>query len=102
MAYYFLLIGIGLLIIAVVIVFVINYAFPIISALRGTLFWLAIIAFVGLCCLAVMFAAFLIKPLFSFTESTESDNTVEVEREDCPELFDVISDIVNQTGTKMP
>ena len=102
MAYYFLLIGIGLLIIAAVIVFVINYAIPIISAARGTLFWLAIIAFVGLCCLAVMFAAFLIKPLFSFTESTESDNTVEVEREDCPELFEVISDIVKQTGTKMP
>ena len=47
MAYYFLLIGIGLLIIAAVIVFVINYAIPIISAARGTLFWLAIIAFVG-------------------------------------------------------
>lgn len=102
MAYYQLLIVIGLLIIATVIMFVINYAIPIISELRGTAFWLAIIAFVGLCCLAVMFAAFLIKPLFSFTESKESDNTVEVEREDCPELFDVISDIVNQTGTKMP
>lgn len=102
MAYYFLLIGIGLLIIAAVIVFVTNYAIPIISALNGTLFLLAIIAFVGICCLAVMFAAFLIKPLFSFTESTESDNTVEVEREDCPELYEVISDIVKQTGTKMP
>lgn len=102
MAYYLLLIVIGLLIIASVVVFVINYAIPIVSALRGTAFWLAIIAFVGLCCLAFMFAAFIIKPLFSFTESTESDNTVEVEREDCPELFDVISDIVAQTGTKMP
>lgn len=102
MAYYLLLIVIGLLIIAAVIMFVINYAIPIVSALRGTAFWLAIIAFVGLCCLAVMFAAFMIKPLFSFTESTESDNTVEVEEEDCPELFKVITDIVKQTGTKMP
>ena len=100
--YYLLLIAIGLLIIAAVILFVINYAFPIISSLKGTLFWLAIIAFIGLCCLAVMFAVFLIKPLVSFTESTESDNTVEVEREDCPKLFDVISEIVKQTGTKMP
>ena len=102
MAYYLLLIVIGLLIIAAVIMFVINYAIPIVSALRGTAFWLAIIAFVGLCCLAVMFAAFMIKPLFSFTESTESDNTVEVEEEDCPELFKVITDIVKQTKTKMP
>ena len=102
MAYYLLLIVIGLLIIAAVIMFVIGYAIPIVSALRGTAFWLAIIAFVGLCCLAVMFAAFMIKPLFSFTESTESDNTVEVEEEDCPELFEVISEIVKQTETKMP
>lgn len=63
---------------------------------------MVIVAWAGLCCLALMFAAFLVKPLFSFTESTESDNTVEVEREDCPELFEVISDVVKQTGTKMP
>jgi Zn-dependent protease with chaperone function len=49
-----------------------------------------------------MLTIFLIKPLFSFTRSKESDNSVEVFREDCPRLFAVIDDIVRHTGNKMP
>lgn len=63
---------------------------------------MVVVAWAGLCCLAIMFAIFLVKPLFSSTDSTEDDNTLEVDREDCPGLFDVITDVVRQTGTKMP
>jgi hypothetical protein len=40
--------------------------------------------------------------LFSFTRSKEADDSVEIKREDCPELFMVIDDIVKHTGCKKP
>ena len=63
---------------------------------------LVLAAWAGICCFALMFAVFLIKPLFSFTRSTVADNTVEIEREDCPLLFEAIKDIVKKTGNRMP
>lgn len=102
-AYYILLILLSILILVSVYFFSIYLFFPLVLYLSSVyIIILAIVAWVGLCCLALMFAAFLIKPLFSSTDSTEDDNTLEVDREDCPELFDVITDVVRQTGTKMP
>ena len=64
--------------------------------------FLILVLWGGLCCLSLMLVIFLVKPLFSFTRSHEADNSVEVRREDCPELFAVIDDIVQHTGNKMP
>ena len=64
--------------------------------------WIIIVLWVGICAFALMFTIFLIKPLFSFTRSKEADDSVEIKREDCPELFMVIDDIVKHTGCKKP
>jgi len=63
---------------------------------------LVLLAWAGVCCFALMLALYLIKPLFSFPRSNIADNAVEVEEDDCPELFAAIKDIVSGVGTKMP
>ncbi len=64
--------------------------------------FILLVLWVGVCCFSLMLAVFLVKPLFSFKRSREADNSIEVFREDCPELFAVIDDIVRNTGNKMP
>ena len=101
-AYYISLILLSILIIVSVYYFSVYLFWPLLSYMNGFYIIMIIVAWAGLCCLALMFAAFLAKPLFSSTESKELNNAIEIEREECPKLFDVISDIVKQTGTKMP
>lgn len=44
---------------------------------------------------------YLIKPLFIFPRSS-SDNRLEINERDCPELFSMIRDVAHATGNKMP
>lgn len=49
----------------------------------------------------IQIAWYLVKPLFKFHKSSEEDR-IEVTREDCPKLFDIIESIAESTGNKMP
>ena len=60
-----------------------------------------VILMVGILSLAGMFGLYLIKPLFSFT-SNRDDQRVEVGREDCPKLFELIEDLADKTGFCLP
>lgn len=51
-----------------------------------------VISWIGICLFALMFGAYLIKPLFSFHKN-ENDKRVEVTEEECPKLFTEIQDI---------
>ena len=76
--------------------------FPFVLALNiGRLIFLVLIAWAGLCCFALAFAFYLIKPLFSFNKD-EKQTRVEVTREECPRLFEAIEDVAKGVGTKMP
>lgn len=75
---------------------------PTVLALNiGRLSFLVFFVWAGLCCFALAFAFYLIKPLFSFHKD-EKLTRVEVTREDCPELFEAIEDVAKGVGTKMP
>lgn len=51
--------------------------------------------------LPVMFALFLVKPLFSFKKDVKNSR-VEVSETECPKLFSIIQEISNKTGCDMP
>ena len=70
-----------------------------ISSIR--LIIIVVIVWAGLCAFALVFGAYLIKPLFSSTKNVNLQR-VEVTKEDCPKLFDVIWDIAHSVGTKVP
>ena len=103
MLYYLFLIGIGVATIYAIVMLTIRFLIPTLLVMpKGYISLLIIVGWAGLCCFGLMFALFLIKPLFSFQKSNAADNTVEVEKSDCPKLFEAIEDIVRNTGNKMP
>ena len=66
---------------------------------RGVIGVLVVIA--GVLSLAGVFGIYLIKPLFSFTKSTNKER-VEVSEDDCPKLFGLIRSLSERTGFRMP
>ena len=101
--YYLFLIGIGVATIYAIVMLTIRFLIPTLLVMpKGYISLLIIVGWAGLCCFGLMFALFLIKPLFSLQKSNAADNTVEVEKSDCPKLFEAIEDIVRNTGNKMP
>ena len=62
---------------------------------------ICVIIWAGLCSFALVFGAYLVKPLFSSTKSINNQR-VEVSEKDCPELFVMIRDVAKGVGTKMP
>ena len=101
--YYIILIGIGIATIYAIVMLTIRFLIPTLLAMpKGYITLLIIAGWAGLCCFGLMLALFLIKPLFSITKSNAADNSIEIERDDCPLLFEAIEDIVKNTGNKMP
>ncbi len=101
--YYLFLIGIGIATIYAIVMLTIRFLIPTLLVMpKGYISILIIVGWAGLCCFGLMFALFLIKPLFSFQKSNAADNAIEVEKTDCPMLFEAIEDIVRNTGNKMP
>lgn len=49
----------------------------------------------------IQIAWYLVKPLFKIHKSSDEDR-IEVTREDCPKLFDIIESIAKSTGNQMP
>ena len=68
---------------------------------NGRLLIIIVVSWIGICVFALMFGAYLIKPLFSFHKD-ENDKRVEVKEEECPKLFAEIRDIAKNVGTQMP
>ena len=66
---------------------------------RGAVGVIVVIA--GLLSLAGVFGIYLIKPLFSFTKSTNKER-VEVSEDDGPKLFGLIRSLSERTGFRMP
>ena len=66
---------------------------------RGAVGVIVVIA--GVLSLAGVFGIYLIKPLFSFTKSTNKER-VEVSEDDCPKLFGLIRSLSERTGFRMP
>lgn len=66
---------------------------------RGVIGVIVVIA--GVLSLAGVFGIYLIKPLFSFTKSTNEER-VEVKEGDCPKLFGLIRRLSERTGFRMP
>ena len=100
--YYVGLIALGLFIIWGVYkasYFVIGDALPEVDSVR--LLIIIVVSWIGICLFALMFGAYLIKPLFSFHKN-ENDKRVEVTEEECPKLFTEIQDIAKNVGTQMP
>ena len=101
--YYIFLIGIGIATIYAITMLTIRYLGPLLLAMpKGYVTVILFVGWVGLCCFGLMFALFLIKPLFSFSKSHAADNAIEIKKEDCPQLFEAIEDIVRNTGNRMP
>lgn len=70
-----------------------------ISSMR--LIIICLVFWAGLCCFALVFGAYLVKPLFSSTKNI-NNYRVEVSEKDCPALFLMIQDVAKGVGTKMP
>lgn len=101
LVYYIGMICLGLLIIAAVAWLTVEML-PFVLALNiGRLIFFVFLVWAGLCCFALAFAFYLIKPLFSFHKD-EKQTRVEVTRETCPKLFEAIEDVAKGVGTKMP
>lgn len=101
LVYYIGLIAIGILMIWGIMkgsVYLVTDVLP--NVTNGQLGYL-IICWIGIGVFALMFAIYMIKPLFSFTKD-EKDTRVEVTKEDCPQLFDEIRDIAKSVGVRMP
>lgn len=79
--------------------FLVLEAIPEVGSARVIILLLLVI--LAMWTVAAMFAVYLIKPLFSFTKNSKRTR-VEVTREDCPELFDMVSELASQVGCKMP
>ena len=100
--YYIGLICLGLAIIAGIAYVSITWLPEILIAIGNIrLIILCVIFWAGLCCFALVFGAYLVKPLFSSTKNVNNQR-VEVTESDCPELFSTIRAIANGVGTKMP
>lgn len=97
----FLMYYIGMIALGVVLVYGVCRLTMIFYALIVRLGWLANVAWAGVCCFALMFALFLIKPLFSFTKD-EKENRVEVTEKDCPKLFAIVHELSCLVGVKKP
>ena len=101
LVYYIGMICLGLAIIGAVAWLTVKML-PFVLALNiGRLIFLVFLVWAGLCCFALAFAFYLIKPLFSFHKD-EKQTRVEVTREACPKLFEAIEDVAKGVGTKMP
>lgn len=72
---------------------------PRIESGRGAIAVIGAIA--GILSLAGIFGIYLIKPLFSFTKSTNAER-IEVEESECPKLFNLIRQLSRSTGFRMP
>lgn len=102
LVYYIGLIAIGILMIWGIMkgsVYLVTDMLP--NLTNGRLELLIIVCWIGIGVFALMFAIYMIKPLFSFTKD-EKDTHVEVTKEDCPQLFDEIRDIAKSVGVRMP
>ena len=103
----FLVYYIGLIVLGLAIIVGIAYAsfawLPdvLIAVSNIRLIILCVIIWAGLCSFALVFGAYLVKPLFSSTKSINNQR-VEVSEKDCPELFAMIKDVAKGVGTKMP
>ena len=101
LVYYIGMICLGLAIIGAVAWLTVELL-PLVFALNiGRLIFLVLLVWAGLCCFALAFAFYLIKPLFSFHKD-EKKTRVEVTKEECPKLFEAIEDVSKGVGTKMP
>ena len=97
----FLMYYIGMIVLGVFLLYGV-YKLTLISfAVIFRLGWLAVVAWVGVCCFALMFALFLVKPLFSFTKD-EKENRVEITEKDCPKLFAIVHELSCLIGVKKP
>lgn len=64
------------------------------------LFWGGV-AWLAMWWFCIQIAWYLVKPLFTVHRAS-NENRLEVERDDCPELFSAIEEIAKKTGNKMP
>ena len=101
LVYYIGMICLGLTIIAAVAWLSVELLPFVLELNIGRLIFLVFLVWAGLCCFALAFAFYLIKPLFSFHKD-EKQTRVEVTREECPKLFEAIEDVAKGVGTKMP
>ena len=102
LAYYIGLICLGIAIIAGIAYVTVTWLPDVLIAIDSLRFIiLCVIFWAGLCCFALVFGVYLVKPLFSSTKNVNNQR-VEVTESDCPELFATIRDIANGVGTKMP
>lgn len=102
LAYYIGLICLGIAIIAGIAYVTVTWLPDVLIAIDSLRFIiLCVIFWAGLCCFALVFGAYLVKPLFSSTKNVNNQR-VEVTESDCPELFATIRNLANGVGTKMP
>ena len=103
LAYYFVLIYFGVIILVVALGVAKILAFDYLPYMFKS--WVAMVLMisiiVGLPAFAAAFGIYLIKPLFSFTKNLNKER-VAVSRKDCPKLFDLIESLSNRTGFRMP
>lgn len=98
----FLVYYVALMLLGVAIIvgaFYLTYPLAVLSMVFGIFF--AIFSIIGLWAFAIMFAIYLVKPLFSFSKN-ENTSRVEVDESDCPELFAMIREVAESTQCPMP
>lgn len=98
----FLVYYVALMLLGVAIIvgaFYLTYWLAVLGMVFGIFF--TILSIIGLWAFAIMFAIYLVKPLFSFSKN-ENASRVEVDESDCPELFAMIREVAESTQCPMP
>lgn len=98
----FLVYYVALMLLGVAIIvgaFYLTYWLAVLGMIFGIFF--TILSIIGLWAFAIMFAIYLVKPLFSFSKN-ENASRVEVDESDCPELFAMIREVAESTQCPMP
>jgi len=96
-----ILLGIGLFFAAFGVTWLLIQMLGEFSHINGRIAIWIFIAWLAMWWFCIQIAWYLIKPLFTFHSSSD-ENRVEVKREECPELFSMITDVAKLTGNKMP
>lgn len=101
--YYILLIviGIALFVGAIWVTFFIIQGLTTMTHINGRLIIWGFILWLAMWWFCISFAWYLVKPLFTIHKSSK-DNRIEVKKSECPELFQMISEVAAATGNKMP
>ena len=96
-----ILIGLGLFVAAFGVTWLLIEGLSGVTRINGrAVFWIGI-AWLAMWWFCIQISWYLIKPLFTFHSSTDH-NRVEIQREDCPDLFSMIQEVAKATGNRMP